>query len=178
MTEESSILTETPLADDQFSLMERGAATLIITAVILLLGAIAGEDIAPGNVLTEGYQTYFIEPHTQDSTTGDAGYNPVDTVAYSLLLVSFVVVISAWLRRIGVPARDKSVLALLPWVFWAAIGEVNEDGKLFDPEGMGGLFVSPLIHFHVALWVIFTGWMSQNVSLQSKHKERLSLIHI
>jgi uncharacterized membrane protein len=178
MTEESPILTEKPLADHQFSLMERGAATLIITAVILLLGAIAGEDIAPGNALTEGYQSYFMEPHAQDSTTGDAGYNWVDTIAYSLLLVSFVVVLSAWLRRIGVPARDKSVLALLPWVFWAALGEVNEDGKLFDTEGMGGLFVSPLIHFHVALWVIFTGWMSQNVSLKSKFSERGSVTQL
>ena len=70
--------------------MERGAATIILTAIILLLGAIVGQDIAPGNILSESYDTYFIEPHSIDSPTGDAGYNPVDTVAYSLLLVSFV----------------------------------------------------------------------------------------
>jgi len=163
MADVSPVLSDPPQPDHQFSLMERGAATLILTSIILLLGAIAGQDIAPGNFLSEVYESYFLEPHSVDSTTGDAGYNPVDTVAYSLLLVSFVVVISGWLRKIGVPARDSSILALLPWVIWAALGEVNEDGRLFDTEGLGGLFVSPLVHFHVAAWVILTGWMSHSV---------------
>ena len=167
MNDDSLLLSEKPLPDSQFSMMERGAATIILTGIILLLGAIVGQDVAPGNFLSESYDTYFIEPHSIDSTTGDAGYNPVDTVAYSLLLVSFVVVISAWLRRIGMPARDESILALMPWIVWASLGEVNEDGLLFDPNGMGGLFVSPLIHFHVAIWVIVVGWMSHNVDRKS-----------
>ena len=154
MAEDNLHITEKPLPDSHFSLMERGAATIILTAIILLLGAIVGQDIAPGNILSESYDTYFIEPHSIDSTTGDAGYNPVDTVAYSLLLVSFVVVISAWLIRIGIPPRDESILALMPWIIWASLGEVNEDGLLFDPEGMGGLFVSPLIHFHNFLYAL------------------------
>ena len=83
MVDENPLLIDAPLPDNQFSLMERGAATLILTSVILLLGAIVGEDIAPGNALSESYEIYFIEPHTVDSTTGDAGYNPVDTLAYS-----------------------------------------------------------------------------------------------
>ena len=62
MVDESPFLTETPLPDNQFSLMERGAATLILTAIILLLGAIAGQEIAPGNALSETYEIYFIEP--------------------------------------------------------------------------------------------------------------------
>ena len=53
MVDENPFLTDTPLPDHQFSLMERGAATLILTAIILLLGAIVGQDIAPGNVLSE-----------------------------------------------------------------------------------------------------------------------------
>ncbi|MEE2747743.1 MAG: DUF63 family protein [Candidatus Thermoplasmatota archaeon] len=173
MADVTPVLTETPQPDHQFSLMERGAATLILTFIILLLGAILGNDIAPGNFLSESYQLYFIEPHSLDSTTGDAGYNPVDTIVYSLLLVSFVVVLSAWLRKIGVPARDSSILALLPWVVWAALGEVNEDGQLFDTDGVGGLYVSPLIHFHVAAWVILTGWMSHSVSKKSGDDNRI-----
>ena len=88
MADESPVLTEAPLPDHQFSLMERGAATFILTIVILFLGAVIGQDLAPGNILAEGYESYFIEPHSLDSTTGDASYNPVDTVVYSLLLVS------------------------------------------------------------------------------------------
>jgi uncharacterized membrane protein len=172
MADDSPVLTESPQSAQQFSLMERGAATLILTSIILILGAIVGDDIAPGNFLSEAYQSYFIAPHSLDSTTGDAGYNPVDTVAYSLLLVSFVVVLSAWLRKIGVPARDSTILALLPWVVWAALGEVNEDGQLFDTDGLGGLYVSPLIHFHVAAWVILTGWMSHAVSRKAGDDNR------
>ena len=178
MADESSVLSEVPLPDHQFSLMERSAATFIVTIVILVLGAIVGQDVAPGNILSEGYESYFIEPHSLDSTTGDAGYNPVDTVVYSLLLVSFVIVISAWLRRIGIPARDSSILALVPWVIWAALGEVNEDGRLFDTEGMGGLFVSPLIHFHVAAWVILTGWMCHNVSRRVGSENRVAITQL
>ena len=170
MADESSVLSEVPLPDHQFSLMERSAATFIVTIVILVLGAIVGQDVAPGNILSEGYESYFIEPHSLDSTTGDAGYNPVDTVVYSLLLVSFVIVLSAWLRRIGIPARDSSILALVPWV--------NEDGQLFDPEGMGGLFVSPLIHFHVAAWVILTGWMCHNVSRRVGSENRVAITQL
>ena len=178
MVDENPLLIDTPLPDNQFSLMERGAATLILTSVILLLGAILGQDIAPGNALSESYEIYFIEPHTVDSTTGDAGYNPVDTLAYSLLLVSFVVVISGWLRRIGVPARDNSIIALMPWIIWASLGEVNEDGYLFSPEGLGGLFVSPLIHFHVATWVILTGWMCHNVSKRVGSENRVAITQL
>ncbi len=178
MADESSVLSEVPFPDHQFSLMERSAATFIVTIVILVLGAIVGQDIAPGNILSEGYESYFIEPHSLDSTTGDAGYNPVDTVVYSLLLVSFVIVLSAWLRRIGIPARDSSILALVPWVIWAALGEVNEDGQLFDLEGMGGLFVSPLIHFHVAAWVILTGWMCHNVSRRVGSENRVAITQL
>ncbi|MCH2637292.1 MAG: DUF63 family protein [Candidatus Thalassarchaeum sp.] len=178
MADPAPLLTEAPLPDHQFALMERGAATLILTFMILLMGAIIGDDLAPGNMLSEGYDTYFIEPHTLDSTTGDAGYNPVDTVVYSLLLVSFVVVLSAWLRRIGVPARDNSILALVPWVVWAALGEVNEDGLLFDTAGVGGLFVSPLIHFHVAGWVILTGWMSHSASKRTNSDQRVAVTQL
>ena len=178
MADEHPVLTEAPLPDHQFSPMERGAATLILTIVILLLGAIVGQDLAPGNILSEAYESYFIEPHSLDSTSGDASYNPVDTVVYSLLLVSFVVVISAWLRRIEIPARDSSVLALVPWVIWAALGEVNEDGQLFDTEGMGGLFVSPLIHFHVATWVVLTGWMAHNVSRRVGPENRVAITQL
>ena len=73
MADEHPVLTEAPLPDHQFSPMERGAATLILTIVILLLGAIVGQDIAPGNILSESYDADFIEPHSIESTSGDAG---------------------------------------------------------------------------------------------------------
>ncbi|MDP6906571.1 MAG: DUF63 family protein [Candidatus Thalassarchaeaceae archaeon] len=165
-TDEKSLIVETPLSDNQFSQMERFAAAIIVGAVVLLVGAILGDDIAPGNSLTETVETNFFDPLNEDSTEGDAGYNPVDTITYSVLLVSFVVVISAWLRRMGITSKDSALLALLPWVFWAALGEVNEDGSLFQ-DRFSPLFVSPIVHFHVAAWVIAVAFMSHAAS-QSK----------
>lgn len=174
MTEESPLLTETPLADDRFSLMERAALALILAAIVLFAGAIIGMDFAPGNALSELVQDNILDPLNQDATQGDAGYNPVDTAIYSLLLVAFVLVLSAWLRKMRVPARDASLIALIPWVFWAAFGEVNEDGEIFA-ESVGRLFVSPLIHFHVAAWVIVVGFASHRVAHASHLEGRLAI---
>ncbi len=162
----SSLISDTPLGDDKFSKMERAAAVLILSAAILLIGAILGENLAPENALTEIVQKNFLDPLNKDTTSGDAGYNPVDTIAYSLLLVSFVILISACLRKMKIPARDATLIALIPWVLWAALGEVNEDGLLFQ-DRFGIFFVSPVVHFHVACWVIFVGLMSYCANLSS-----------
>jgi len=69
MADENPVLSEVPLPEHRFAPMERGAATFIVTIVILVLGAIVGQDLAPGNLLSEGYESYFIEPHSLDSTT-------------------------------------------------------------------------------------------------------------
>ena len=178
MADESSpLISDEPIPDTHLSLMERFAAWIILSSLILFIGAVVGNDIVPGNTLSETVQTNFLDPLNQDSTQGDAGYNPVDTAAYSVLLVSFVVVISAWLRKIGFPARDQSLIALLPWVFWAALGEVNEDGALFR-DGIGALFVSPLVHFHVALWVVITAFMSHRVYLSEGVEGRQSVTQL
>ena len=163
MAKDSPLLSERPLPDRDFSLMERGALALVLTAGVLLLGAMIGAEAAPGNALSEVVETYFLSPHSEDTTTGDADYNVVDTAAYSILLVSFVVLLSAWLRRLGVPPRDSTLLALMPWVVWAAFGEVNEDAGLFGTT-LGGLFVSPLRRCQIAGWVVLTGWLSHRVS--------------
>ncbi|HJL59665.1 MAG TPA: DUF63 family protein, partial [Candidatus Thalassarchaeaceae archaeon] len=47
---------------------------------------------------------------------GDSSYNPVDTAAYSILLVAFIVSLSAWLREWGVSHEDRMLYSLLPWV--------------------------------------------------------------
>jgi uncharacterized membrane protein len=48
------------------------------------------------------------------------------------------------------------ILALLPYVFWAALGEVVEDANMFDTS-LESYFVSPGIHFQTAAWVIIAG---------------------
>lgn len=50
---------------------------------------------------------------------GDSSYNPVDTAAYGILLVAFIVSLSALIRKWGISSEDRMLYALLPWVFWA-----------------------------------------------------------
>jgi uncharacterized membrane protein len=177
MSEASPLISETPLPANRFAFMERAALAFILSVTVLFIGALAGAEVAPGNGLTEVVETYFLDPHSTDSTAGDADYNTVDTVAYSLLLVSFVILLSAWLRHLGVAARDSTILAMLPWVLWAAIGEVNEDAGLFA-SGMGEWFVSPLIHFHIAAWVIGVGWMSHRAASLSEIESRTAVTQL
>ncbi len=104
----------------------------------------------------------FIQPIIGEGG-GDSSYNPVDTIAYSILLVAFIVSISACLRSLGVPSEDRMLYSLLPWVCWAVLVEVIEDAGLFS-AGIDSLFVSPLIHFQTAGWIILIGLMSPYIS--------------
>jgi len=103
---------------------------------------------------------------------GDSSYNPVDTAAYSILLVAFIVSLSAWLREWGVSHEDRMLYSLLPWVLWAVLVEVNEDAGLFAPD-VDSWFVSPIIHFQTAAWIILSGILAHfikrtNVGMENK----------
>ena len=85
-----------------------------------------------------------------------------NTVTYAVVLALFVAALSAWLRVLDIDPSDATLLALLPYVFWAALGEVVEDADMFD-SSMAPLFVSPSIHFQTALWVIIAGSIGYHV---------------
>ena len=87
---------------------------------------------------------------------GDSSYNPVDTAAYGILLVSFIVSLSALLRKWGISSEDRMLYSLLPWVLWAVLVEVHEDAGLFA-DNVDSWFVSPIIHFQTAGWILLIG---------------------
>jgi uncharacterized membrane protein len=87
---------------------------------------------------------------------GDSSYNPVDTVAYGILLVAFIVSLSALLRKWDISSEDRMLYSLLPWVCWAVLVEVHEDAALFA-DNVDSWFVSPIIHFQTAGWILLIG---------------------
>lgn len=87
---------------------------------------------------------------------GDSNYNPVDTAAYAILLVAFIVSLSALLRKWGISSEDRMLYSLLPWVLWAVLVEVHEDAGLFA-DNVDSWFVSPIIHFQTAGWILLIG---------------------
>ncbi len=125
--------------------------------VLLGIGALVVIAVLPisNNPLTPLLYAHFLDPVLAESS-GDAGYNVVNTLTYAFVLILFVIVLSAWLRARGMPSGERAFIALLPWVVWAALGEVAEDAGMFGP-GYEPWFVSPGIHFHAAAWVITAG---------------------
>ena len=117
-------------------------------------------------------------------SSSDAGYNIPNTLTYALLLALFAVSLAAWLRYLGIDSSDATLLALTPYVFWAALGEVVEDASMFDAS-LESYFVSPAVHFQTAAWVVFAGALGYRIAhsnldeneMRSK-AESLSLIHI
>ncbi len=133
-----------------------------ITAITaILLSALSLNILDISNPLTDFVTEYYVDP-ILDESGGDAGYNETNTITYAVVLALFVAALSAWLRILNIDSSEATILALLPYVFWAALGEVVEDADLFD-VAMAPLFVSPSIHFQTALWVIIAGSIGYHV---------------
>ncbi len=149
-------------------------ALTAITAI--LLSALSLNILDISNPLTDFVTEYYVDP-ILDESGGDAGYNETNTITYAVVLALFVAALSAWLRILDIDSSEATILALLPYVFWAALGEVVEDADLFD-VAMAPLFVSPSIHFQTALWVIIAGSIGYHVrnygtGVSEKEKNRI-----
>ena len=128
------------------------ALTVIMT---LFFAGIALHEFDIGNPLSDFVYQYYLNPIIGEST-GDSGYNMVNTMTYGIVLAMFAVALSGWLRHLGIDGSDMTLLALLPFVLWAALGEVVEDAQMFG-ELLSAWFVSPGVHFQTAGWVVLSG---------------------
>ena len=134
---------------------ERWATNAIIAVIGLVSAGIALESFDIENPLSDFLYDYYIDPVLQESSS-DAGYNIPNTLTYAILLALFAISLAAWLRYLGIDPSDAALLALMPYVFWAALGEVIEDASMFDAS-LESYFVSPAIHFQPADWVVIAG---------------------
>ena len=140
---------------------EKWSIYALVAITTLLFSALFLNILDITNPLTDFVTNYYVNP-VLDESGGDAGYNVTNTVTYAVVLALFVAALSAWLRALDIDPSDATLLALLPYVFWAALGEVVEDADMFD-SSMAPLFVSPSIHFQTALWVIIAGSIGYHV---------------
>ena len=141
-----------PLPDDKFSRFETYSTYILVGVISLLL---LGSLLIP-SVFWEGLLKPTVwDPITQDAVEGDAGYNSFNTLLFTSLLLLFAVVLSAYFRKARFPADANVIIAFVPWVVLASVLRVLEDSELF-PESYQILFISPLIHLHLAFWVIVT----------------------
>ena len=141
---------------------ERWATNVIIAAIGLVFAGIALKSLEIENPLSLFLYDYYINPVLQESSS-DAGYNVPNTLTYAILLALFAISLAAWLRHLGIDPSDATLLALMPYVFWASMGEVVEDASMFDAS-LESYFVSPAIHFQTAAWVMIAGALGYRIS--------------
>ncbi len=146
---------------------ETWAINALLAVFMLIFLGLGLEWAGIENFLSESLNEYFID-QIRGESTGDSGYNAVNTMTYAIVLGLFVVALSAWLRRLGIDPTDTTLLALLPFITWAVFGEVAEDAEMFG-AGLAPYFVSPGIHFQAAFWVVLAG--AAGISLDRAERE-------
>ena len=158
---------------------ERWSINLLYVVGGLLFLGLALDQINVENFLTDTIYKYYLDPISGEST-GDSGYNWINTATYAIVLGMFVLALSGWLRLLGIDGSDNTIIALFPFVLWAVTGEVVEDAQMFDSL-LSSFFVSPGVHFQTAGWVILSGafgyWISNNSDIPDSDKlERVDSI--
>ncbi|MDP6869917.1 MAG: DUF63 family protein [Candidatus Poseidoniaceae archaeon] len=136
-----------------------------VVAIVFTLGLI----FAPETFWDNFMKIYVWDPIVKDAgETGDAGYTPVNTALYIFTMVAAVIVLQAWFRRWKLPTNDHMLWALMAWVCVAPLLRVMEDADFFS-AGIDLLFISPIIHLHLAIWLIVSaiiGQISKRDSIQ------------
>ena len=142
---------EATLPDNVFSQMEKIAIGVLIAALaILSLGLIFANDM----FWTDGLKPIVWDPIVKDAgAAGDAGYSPQNTAIYATTILLSVVVLQGIFRKLGLHADDRMMLALISWVILAPVLRVLEDSDFFSSK-IDWLLISPIIHFHLAIWLV------------------------
>ena len=144
------------MEDTEFSKGEQFLLSLFGFIALIILGGLI---FTPELFWDDFIKIFIWDPIVKDAgTSGDAGYSQVNTVVYILTMVAAVIVLQALFRKWRLPVDDRMVWALMSWVVLAPVLRVMEDADYFA-EGVDVLFISPLIHIHLALWLVISGFI-------------------
>ena len=145
--------TPITMDDTEFSAGERVLLSLIGFVFLALVGGLI---FTPEIFWDDFVKIYIWDPIVKDAgESGDAGYSQVNTIVYILTMVAAVIAFQALFRKWQLPVHDNMVWALMSWVVLAPVLRVLEDADYFG-EGIDVLFISPLIHIHLAGWLILS----------------------
>jgi uncharacterized membrane protein len=144
------------MEDTEFSKGEQFLLSLFGFIALIIVGGLV---FTPELFWNDFIKVFIWEPIVKDAgASGDAGYSQVNTVVYILTMVAAVIALQALFRRWQLPVDDRMVWALMSWVVLAPVLRVMEDADYFA-EGVDVLFISPLIHIHLATWVVISGFI-------------------
>lgn len=154
---------ESALPDSEYSFGEKIAIWTVLGFIAILL---SGLILANDAVWDEGLKPIIWDPVTKDAgVAGDASYSSSNTAIYTGSMLVCVIILQALFRRANFPCDDRMTLALISWVCLAPAMRVLEDADFFTKD-MDVLFISPLIHLHLAAWLIGIAATSQWVAGQ------------
>ena len=158
MSESDSPVTYEPaLPSHLYTPVEK---VLIWCALGLFIATCSSLVLAYDTVWTETLRPIIWDPVVEDAgRAGDAGYTPQNTAIYTGSMLACVVVLQALFRRWNLPCDDRMTLALIAWVCVAPVMRVLEDADFFSSQA-DVLFISPIIHLHLAAWLIGTAVLS------------------
>lgn len=140
-----------PLPDDEYTTAEK---VVIWVAVGFGLMGLAGLMLAFDTVWTETLKPIIWDPVVKDAgVAGDAGYTPQNTAIYTVSMLACVVLLQAIFRKWKLPCDERMTLALIAWVCLAPVLRVLEDADFFS-SSQDVLFISPIIHLHLAAWLV------------------------
>ena len=140
--------------DTEFSKVENGLMVFLgLLATLILAGLI----FAPETFWDNFLKIYVWDPIVKDAgVSGDASYSLVNTGLYIGVMIAAVVILQALFRRWQIPCDDRMIWALIAWVALAPVLRVLEDADFFN-DSTDIFFISPIIHLHLASWLILSG---------------------
>ncbi len=139
------------MEDTEFSNGERFLLSLFGLISLIIVGGLI---FVPEMFWDDFVKIYIWDPIVKDAgASGDAGYSGVNTLVYITTMIAAIIILQALFRKWRLPVDDKMVWALMSWVALAPILRVMEDADYFK-EGIDVLFISPLIHIHLAVWLV------------------------
>ena len=113
---------------------------------------------------TDGLKPIVWDPIVKDAgSAGDAGYSPENTALYATTVLFCVMILQAIFRKMSLPADDRMMYALISWVILAPVLRVLEDSDFFNSD-IDWLLISPIIHIHLAIWLILTGFVAHKLA--------------
>jgi len=158
--------SEPALDMEEYSTSEKVLIWILLFAIAAVLTSLVlFNDIVWGQYL----KPFVWDPVIDDaSVAGDAGYNTFNTILYTGLMFVCVIAFQALFRKWKIPSDDTILYALIAWVCLAPVMRVLEDGHFFI-DGTDILFISPIIHIHLAAWLISTAILSKLVGKGSEN---------
>ncbi len=152
---------EPSLDSSEFSSLEKIAMWVAFSAIsILVFGLIFANDM----FWSDGLKPVVWDPIVKDAgAAGDAGYSIENTVLYAITVLMCVVILQAVFRKLSLPADERMMFALISWVVLAPVMRVLEDSDFFNSQ-LDWLLISPVIHIHLALWLVTVAIISHKLA--------------